>query len=71
MEKLTIPGGNYAKFVHHGSLVGLEKTMNYIFGTWLPNSGEELRQAPDLEVYGEKFNPKSDESEIEILIPIQ
>lgn len=71
MESLTVPAGRYAVFTHKGPLSKLDHTMNYIFGSWLPKSKEELRDAPDLEIYGDRFNPNSEDSEFEILIPIQ
>jgi predicted transcriptional regulator YdeE len=45
--------------------------MSYIYGTWLPGSGRRRRNAPDVEVYGPKFDKDSDASELEICIPIQ
>ena len=45
--------------------------MRYIFGSWLPRSSEELREAPDLELYGHRFVYGSDESELDIYIPMK
>jgi AraC family transcriptional regulator len=70
MEK-TVPAGRYAVFTHKGKLDKLEFTMSYIYGSWLPRSGEELREAPDLEIYDKRFNADSDNSEIDIYIPIK
>jgi AraC family transcriptional regulator len=66
----VIPAGRYAVFTHRGALEKLEHTMKYIYGSWLPRSGEQLRDAPDLEVYGPRFKYGSEESELGILIPI-
>lgn len=71
MLAMKIPAGQYAIFSHKGKLDKLEHTMNYIFGSWLPKSGKKLRDAPDLEVYGDRFDPKSEKSEFDIYIPIQ
>ena len=57
-------------FTHKGKLDTLEHTMNYIYGSWLPKSGEHLREAPDLEVYDQRIAPNSDTSELDIDIPI-
>ncbi len=70
MIQKVIPAGKYAIFTHKGKLDKLEHTMNYIFGSWLPKSGEELRDAPDLEVYDQRFIYGSTESELDIYIPI-
>jgi len=67
----TVPAGTYAVFTHVGRLDTLGRTMSYIYGSWLPNSGHEPAQAPDLELYDERFDPASDTSEMDILIPIR
>lgn len=70
MMALTIPAGRYAVFTHKGSLEKLDFTMKYIFGSWLPKSGEKLRDAPDLEIYDKRFKPNSEDSELDIYIPV-
>lgn len=65
-----IPAGTYAVFTHKGALDQLDHTMNYIYGAWLPKSGKKLREAPDLELYDQRFNPESSQSEFDIYIPI-
>jgi AraC family transcriptional regulator len=67
----VIPGGRYAVFTHKGKLEKLEHTMNYIFGSWLSRSGESLRDAPDLEIYDQRFVYGSDTSELDIYIPVK
>lgn len=71
MMAMTIPAGKYAVFTHKGKLDKLSFTMKYIYGSWLPKSGEKLRDAPDLEIYDQRFKPDSDESELDIYIPIE
>lgn len=71
MEVREIPAGRYAVFVHKGKLDTLNHTMNFIYASWLPRSGEQLRDAPEVEIYGERFDPSSDDSEMEICIPVQ
>jgi AraC family transcriptional regulator len=71
MVKRVLPAGRYAIFTHRGKLEGLEHTMSYIYGSWLPTSGETLREAPDLEIYDERFKLDSDDSEVELWIPIE
>ena len=71
MESLEIPAGNHAVFVHKGSLDTLGETMEHIHGTWMPASGYARRDAPEVEIYGAKFDPASADSELEICIPIQ
>lgn len=70
MNLKTIPAGEYAVFTHKGSLSKLDHTMNYIYGAWLSKSDRTLREAPDLELYDERFKPDSDDSEFDIYIPV-
>jgi AraC family transcriptional regulator len=67
----TIPAGKYVLFTHKGKLDGLEKTMKFIHTEWLPGAQVELRQAPHLEIYDQRFNPGSDGSEFDTLIPVK
>lgn len=66
-----VPTTQYAVFSHKGSPKNLDKTYEYILGTWLPNSGYQPVMSPDLEVYDHRFNPKSEDSEMFIYIPIK
>lgn len=71
MMAMTIPAGRYAVFTHKGKLEKLSFTMKYIYGSWLPKSGENLRDAPDLEIYDKRFKLDSEDSEIDIYIPVE
>lgn len=71
MQSFIVPSGRFAVFTHKGQITNIEHTMKYIFGSWLAQSGEKLRDAADLEVYGDKFKLGSDDSELDIYIPIQ
>lgn len=71
METLSIPTGKYAVFLHRGPASEGYKTFQYIFGTWLPNSGYLLDDRPHFEVLGEKYKNNETDSEEEIFIPIK
>ncbi|MBT3982369.1 MAG: helix-turn-helix domain-containing protein [Bacteriovoracaceae bacterium] len=71
MELIYIPKQKYAVFTHHGGVNDLNLTNQYIWGSWLPQSGHKLAPASDLEVYPAEFKPESDESQMEIWIPLQ
>jgi AraC family transcriptional regulator len=71
MIQRVIPAGKYASFTHKGKLDGLEQTMKQIYVSWLPKSGIKLRNAPHLELYDQRFNLDSDQSEFDILLPVQ
>jgi AraC family transcriptional regulator len=67
----VIPAGRYACFTHKGKLDRLEQTMKHIYGSWLPRSKTQLRDAPHLELYDQRFIPDSDQSEFDILLPVR
>ena len=70
MLKRTIPPGQYACFTHKGKLDTLEQKMKFIYMVWLPTSKLQRRNAPDLELYDQRFSHHSDQSEFDILLPI-
>lgn len=53
--KKVIPGGRYAVFTHHGSLESFQQTINYIWGTWLLSTKEEVDSRETFEVMDERF----------------
>ncbi|HAU4946617.1 TPA: AraC family transcriptional regulator [Clostridioides difficile] len=68
----TIKEGKYAIFTHTGNLDNLDKTYEYIWGTWFLSSKEELDIRDDFEVYDERFLGSSNvNSQIDIYIPIK
>ncbi|KPI50096.1 AraC family transcriptional regulator [Clostridioides difficile] len=68
----TITGGKYAVFTHIGSLESLDKTYEYIWGTWFLSSKDEIDIREDFEVYDERFlGPDNMDSQIDIYIPIK
>lgn len=67
-----VPAYKYAAFIHHGKLDKLGETYQYIYNTWLPQSGLQLHPDKfDMEVYGEEFKLGADESKFYILVAIQ
>jgi AraC family transcriptional regulator len=71
METFVLPGGRYAVFIHKGSASKGQKTFQYIFGTWLPNSEYSLDNRPHFEILGEKYKNDDPDSEEEVWIPIK
>jgi len=67
----VVPSNKYAVFTHRGSIDTLGDTYEYIHGTWLPKSGYQPAPANDFELYDERFDPSSNESEMDIYIPIK
>lgn len=71
MQAFEIPQGLYAVFLHKGSASTGDVTFNYIFQTWLPNSGYELDNRPHFEILGAKYKNNLPDSEEEIWIPVK
>jgi len=72
MGTVVIEGGKYAVFEHRGEMSKIQFTFDYVYGTWLPNSGCEIDKRADFERYGESyFGPEHPESITEIWIPIK
>lgn len=67
----TVPAGRYAVFTHRGSIARIGVTMGFIHGEWLPKSGRTAREAPELELYDERFKGAADDSEMDIYVPIE
>jgi AraC family transcriptional regulator len=51
LERITIEGGHYAILRYQGSYEALPAIYQWLFGTWLLQSGMELRDAPPFEEY--------------------
>lgn len=71
MVSRELSGGKHAVFTHKGSMSRIDRTLGYVYGSWLPRSGERLRSAPEVEIYGDKFDPESPDSKMEFCLPIQ
>jgi AraC family transcriptional regulator len=69
--RLRIPARRYAVFTHPGHVSGIRRTWTTIFNKWLPESGHRVADAPELERYGEDFDPRTGIGGIEIWIPIE
>jgi AraC family transcriptional regulator len=68
---LSLPGGLYAVFSYKGLPTAAAGTFQFIFGTWIPNSGYLVDNRPHFEILGEKYKTDDPDSEEEIWIPIQ
>ena len=67
---IEVPAAHYAVFTHRGHISGIRKTVGAIWQEWLPNSGRTYGESPDFELYDQRFDPTSDESEMEVWIPV-
>ena len=51
LEYLDLVGGTHAIMQHHGPYATLGSAYEWLYGKWLPQSGEEPRNAPPIELY--------------------
>lgn len=70
MDRLVIPSGMYAVFLYKGKPSEAQKTYQYIFEQWIPNSVYTLDNRPHFALMGEKYKGEHPESEEELWIPI-
>ncbi len=68
----TLSAGRCAVIRHHGSHNGLDVKIHYLYGQWLPESGEELRDDPCFFHYM-NFFPEVSEHELitDIYLPLK
>lgn len=75
MIGISIPKTTYAKFRHKGQPLEVNNTVNYIYSSWLMQSGKQHQyrhsSQADIEIYGEEYIPNSNESVIYYAIPIE
>ena len=71
MVGVQVPAADYAVFSHDGG-IGLElpRTMDYIFGEWLPASAFEA-DGIDFEYYDQRFDPQTGTGTFFIHVPIR
>jgi AraC family transcriptional regulator len=69
--RLRLPAQRYAVFSHPGHVSDIRGVWNAILNHWMPQSGHEQADAPDLERYGESFDPRSGQGGFEIWVPLK
>lgn len=70
MQALILNKGTYAVFNYKG-FSNDNSIFQYIFETWLPDSGYELDNRLHFEILGQNYNNNNADSEEEIWIPIK
>lgn len=68
----TLHGGKYAVITHLGSLETIDKTYEYLFGVWLPDSGYEPADYPNFMLHKKiPFQTPAEELVTEIYLPVK
>jgi AraC family transcriptional regulator len=66
----SIPSLKYARFIHKGARDDLRLTLDYIYQTWLPKSGERLAYPLEIACYGRDMSAVWNDVEFEVCIPL-
>lgn len=68
-DEYTVPAATWAIFEGKGTMPGSIQQLEKRIGTeWLPNSGYEFGEAPDIELY---LNPDPENAEYEVWVPVK
>lgn len=67
MEEYTVPAATWAIFPGAGANQSIQELERRIVTEWLPTSGYEYGNAPDIEVY---LNPDPQNAQYEVWIPV-
>jgi AraC family transcriptional regulator len=70
LTRLRLATQTYAIFEHRGHVSTIRNTFAEIYGTWLPQAGLALADAPDFERYDERFDPHTGCGTVELWIPV-
>ncbi len=71
MKTYLLSEGRYAVFIHKGPAGEAVKTMQYIFGKWLPESKYILDNREHFEILPEGYSPMDPDAEEEIWVPVK
>lgn len=66
-EELVVPSSTWAVFYEEGPVIKMQELETRIVTEWLPTSGYEYANAPEIELY---LNPDPDNTKYEIWLPI-
>ncbi len=67
LEEYTVPAATWAIFPGRGTYSSIQELERQVVVEWLPSSGYEYGDAPDIEVY---LNPDPQNAEYEVWIPV-
>ncbi len=71
MVEVVAPAGKYAVWTHKGPIMQIGETFNKIYSEWLAESGLEVSAMIDIEVYEEGKCDMTENSEVDICIPVK
>ena len=71
MLSYLVPADQYGVFQHCGPINGIDQTLNYIFGTWLPQSKYSTPDRANIEIFPANYDPMGKESKMEFCLPLK
>lgn len=71
MVSRKIPARNYLVFEHKGSVKNIAKTYSYIYGTYAQSGKHKILFAESLERYDHSYKADSEDSIVEIWVPVE
>lgn len=69
--RVRVPAQDYAVFTHSDHISTIRSTWTTIWNRWLPDSGREVEDAPNFELYGEDFDSVTGRGLVEIWLPLK
>jgi AraC family transcriptional regulator len=69
--RVRVPAQDYAVFTHSDHISTIRSTWTTIWNRWLPESGREVEDAPNFELYGEDFDSVTGRGLVEIWLPLK
>lgn len=70
-SRVRVPAQEYAVFTHRDHISTIRSTWATIWNKWLPDSGIEVEDAPNFELYGEDFDSVTGRGLVEIWLPLK
>lgn len=71
LQVVHLPARRYAVFTHTGNVSTLRGTLDRIWQQWSRQNGQRIEKAPFFERYGESFDAKTGDGDVEIWIPLK
>ncbi len=70
MRRIELPARRVATFTHTGFARDIDRTVNYIYSTWLAQAELRHTYGPDLEIYGSRWRADAEDSVMHYAIPV-
>jgi AraC family transcriptional regulator len=71
MVSRSVPPGTFAIFVHRRPITKIAETCRHIYRDWLPQSAWQYAGIADIELYDQRFNCESEESQMEYWVSVK